>query len=310
VSAGTLEIIGTILVAVIGVAGTSIAALISYQTWRQKRQPVIADIAEWREVVSAQKQWLDNIETYIKILTGDSVQSAVRELRKHTWELAFQKEQTRIEAERARAEDIGQNAIARGAEYKTKTNKALGNISPGNISPAMQKAIDEQAGEIEQQEKYKAIALSEKALTDEKQNENLHKELPKGALTDMFTQESAPALLQLRQGREATEACRKFNEAIEIVRKRVDEPPQHRIMSFFIRDNLTSRLVRRRSDSYLRSAISSLSKAQAKLTEISYLQPELLLTIRTDNEESVRQIIKSICPSGAPPGHAQGPRLN
>jgi hypothetical protein len=273
------------VVAVIGVAGTSIAAVIGYQTWLQKKQPVIADIAEWREVVSAQKQWLGNIETYIKILTGHSIKSAVSKLREQAWDDVFQKEQTRIDAERARSEDIERNAPVLKSEYVTKSTQAQLAVNPG-ITPAMQQAIDDQANAIEKREKGIALALSQKATKDEQQNEARHRELPKGALTGMFTQESAPALLQLRQGRKATEACRKFNEAIEIVRKRVDEPPQHQIMSFFLRDNLTSRLVQRRSNSYLRSAISSLSKAQAKLTEISYLQPELLLTIRADNKES------------------------
>ncbi len=290
VSAGTLEIIGTILVAIIGAAGTSIAALISYQTWRQKKQPVIAGIDEWREVVSAQRVWLNNIDTYIRILGSGSVQSAIGQLRRYTWELAFQREQARLREMRVKAENIKRMAGVKSAEYITRTTTALQlanqAISAGDAagegkeleltSEATQEIIRRQANEIASSEAQKADQLLTEVREGEKINAERHNQLPEGRLSGMFTEEPAPALLQLRQGRAATAACRDFNSTIERLRTLVEEPPRG---SAIMRS-----LDRRRSTSYLKKAIALLSRAQANLTEISYLKPALLGS--TDSEES------------------------
>ena len=63
------EAIGGILVAVVAATGGVLGIVARYQSWRRKRQPVIADTAEWQKVVAAQEQWLTHIEEQLRLLS-------------------------------------------------------------------------------------------------------------------------------------------------------------------------------------------------------------------------------------------------
>jgi hypothetical protein len=69
VTAGLWETVGSIVVAAVAAAGSAVGIVMQYQGWRRKRQPVIADRADWQNVVSAQQEWLAHVETQLRLLS-------------------------------------------------------------------------------------------------------------------------------------------------------------------------------------------------------------------------------------------------
>jgi len=282
-----LETIGTVLAAVVTAGGASFATLASYQTWRQKRQPVISGIDEWREVVSAQKLWLKDIETYIRILIDQTPEDAIVALWRYLYD---QNAGSQIRGLEAMAQDKDRQATERSEGLLAEARKAL--ESSESASDATQKStwasVSKKqmslAKSIEAETKQEAGRLREEKKKIEAEREQskalvlTSSSLP-GPLPRMFSNSSAPVLLQLRQGRQAITACRESETAVTLVHELASNRGTG--LSRFRRT-----LTRRGPNAYLERAIASLSKAQACLTEVSYLKPTLLRLEGPDGTEA------------------------
>jgi hypothetical protein len=67
----TLEIVGSVTVALIAAGTSSVGAIVAYQTSQRKKQPALAEHSQWAEVISAQKScmasWNDEINAITEL---------------------------------------------------------------------------------------------------------------------------------------------------------------------------------------------------------------------------------------------------
>lgn len=69
-STGTLQVVASVLVAVLAAAGSSFLVFANYQAKRRERQPVISDLDQWRRIERAQESCLQHAQGQHRTLNG------------------------------------------------------------------------------------------------------------------------------------------------------------------------------------------------------------------------------------------------
>lgn len=207
--AGTLQVIIAIVAAVAAVGASSLLVVAQYQNWRRRKQPVIADVEAWNEVISAQRAWLAHVHTVLRDLSRAP-------------------------------------------------------MTPKEVDSLWEEVEAEPESGYETKERLRARLLIQ-------------------AVELMPAKVPEDSLLGISEGRQAFVAYRKASRrsrnlrdlARHIAYGQRSNGPLNRLAQWS--EEQWRRIVRRNMKSYAAKTRRSLTKTHKYLTEISYLQPELLL---------------------------------